>query len=217
MSHALITRKLGCPVVSLGILADDQPDWRPERYHYSMWGCEVDFRFAAVKLLDYKEHWEELERSDNPFALAVMVQLLTHATQGNFEERKMFKFEMVRRLLERGHDWTTIQKFFRFRNLVMVLPGKLEEQFEGDASRYEKEQEMPVLTQFEKNAMRKGALPVARADVLQVLRARFGRLPRGLAQRVEAISGLPTLRRLLETAATIGSLEEFEAKLPAPR
>jgi hypothetical protein len=41
-------------VVSLAILGDDQPDWRPYRFGYELLGCVVEFRFRTAKLLDLR-------------------------------------------------------------------------------------------------------------------------------------------------------------------
>ncbi|PKO21111.1 MAG: hypothetical protein CVU38_16460 [Chloroflexi bacterium HGW-Chloroflexi-1] len=42
-------------VASLAILGDERAEWRPDRYGYELWGCEVSLRFPIVKLLDYQE------------------------------------------------------------------------------------------------------------------------------------------------------------------
>src|SRR6266508_3710701 len=33
-------------VVSIAMLADDRPNWRPETYEMGLWGCEVRVRFT---------------------------------------------------------------------------------------------------------------------------------------------------------------------------
>jgi hypothetical protein len=48
-------------VISLTILADDDPDSRPSRFGYGRWGFRTGTEFAPVKLLDYAVHWEALE------------------------------------------------------------------------------------------------------------------------------------------------------------
>jgi len=42
------------PVVSLAVLADEREDWRPDRFSYRRWGCEVGIRYPLAKLLDYR-------------------------------------------------------------------------------------------------------------------------------------------------------------------
>jgi hypothetical protein len=40
-------------MVSLGVLGDTLPTWRPNHFGYQRWGCEVGIRFPIIKLLDY--------------------------------------------------------------------------------------------------------------------------------------------------------------------
>lgn len=36
-------------VVSLGVLADDDPEWRPHEYGYGRWGSEMRLRYPTVR------------------------------------------------------------------------------------------------------------------------------------------------------------------------
>jgi hypothetical protein len=76
-------------VVSLAVLGDDRPGWRPDRFGYSLWGCSVDFLFPIVKLLDYAERTEELERDRNPFAAVVLAHLKAMETIRGGEENDL--------------------------------------------------------------------------------------------------------------------------------
>src|SRR6266851_2632584 len=44
-------------VVSLAILADDDPSWRPNQYSYERWGFRTGIEFPIVKLLDSAKNW----------------------------------------------------------------------------------------------------------------------------------------------------------------
>src|SRR5439155_13356893 len=50
-------------VVSLAVLADDNPEWRPHEFWSSLWGCEAGIEFPAVKLLDFAADETALERN----------------------------------------------------------------------------------------------------------------------------------------------------------
>jgi hypothetical protein len=39
------------PVVSLAILGDERPNWRPQQYNDGLWGCHIRFDFPIIKLL----------------------------------------------------------------------------------------------------------------------------------------------------------------------
>jgi hypothetical protein len=47
--------------------------------------------FPVVKLLDYESRLDELEKSDNPFAIVVAAHLKTQATRRDFESRLQMK------------------------------------------------------------------------------------------------------------------------------
>src|SRR5260370_16055179 len=53
------------PAISLAVLCDDQPSWRPEHFAYNLWGCSLDYRCPSSQLLDYREQEAELEQSLN--------------------------------------------------------------------------------------------------------------------------------------------------------
>ena len=64
-NHRIFDR-YGRETVSLAILADDDPGWRPDRYETSRWGFRSLTEFPVVKLLDYAPRWEELESRPEP-------------------------------------------------------------------------------------------------------------------------------------------------------
>ena len=60
------------PIVSLAVLGDERPQWRPDSFGYELWGCKVQFQFPVVKLLDYADDLPALEGEPNPFGLVVV-------------------------------------------------------------------------------------------------------------------------------------------------
>lgn len=214
LANTLISSDQECPVVSLGILADAESGWRPESYEFALWGCELRFQFPTAKLLDWTERWRDLEESRNVFAVVVMAHLLTLQTQGNWPARREHKFRLVRMLHERGFPAERIRMLFRFLDLVMVLPGELQYGFEQDVIRYERERKMPVLTPFERNAMRRATIATGREDLMEVLEVRFKSVPEAVVRKLEKITGPRVLRRLHREAITVESLEAFERLLP---
>ncbi len=69
-------------VVSLAVLADDDPNWRPDHYEEELWGCSSKLSWPPVKLLDYADRVPELEASDNPFAKVVLAHLKAAGNSG---------------------------------------------------------------------------------------------------------------------------------------
>ena len=90
--------RFGREVVSLAVLADDDPRWRPGSFRSGLWGCERRFDFPHVKLLDYDGHEAELEASDNPFARVVLAHLKALQTRADPATRHDWKVRLVRGL-----------------------------------------------------------------------------------------------------------------------
>ena len=114
-------------VASFAVLADDDPDWRPQSYSYELWGTGAGLRFPIVKLLDYAERRSELEESSNPFATVVLAHLDAQATRKAPGERKERKVRLVRCLLERGWDVRRARQLFRLVDWLMDLPERFED------------------------------------------------------------------------------------------
>jgi hypothetical protein len=179
----------GKPVVSLAVLGDDRPDWRPESYGWELWGCRMGIRFPVVKLRDYDERWEELEASSNPFAPAVMAHLATRRTRRDPQDRLQWKTRLVRRLYERGHERQEILDLFRFLDWLLALPPELEERFQDDLKQFEAELNMPYVTNIERRGIEQGiqqGLLQGEASVLRrQLARRFASLPAWVDERLE--------------------------------
>ncbi|MFZ1238315.1 MAG: cytosolic protein [Anaerolineae bacterium] len=143
-------------VVSLVVLADAQPTWRPGHYGYSLWGCEISFRFPTVKLHDYGAHWDELAARDNPFATVVMAHLKAQETRRDDEQRKLWKITLIRRLYERGYKREDVLNLFRFIDWVLVLPETVENEIWRVVTEMEEAQHMTYITSIERIGMKRG-------------------------------------------------------------
>jgi len=143
-------------VASLAVLGDERAHWRPARFSYELWGCEVGLHFPTVKLLDYRMHWAELEASRNPFAVVVMAHLRAQETQDDPEQRKAAKWQLLRRLYEQGYARADILNLFRFIDWVMGLPEALEEALWQEIVEYEEAKRMPYVTSVERIGIKKG-------------------------------------------------------------
>jgi len=207
-------------VISLAVLGDERTDWRPSSYGYALGGCELSLRFPIVKLLDYEAQWQDLEESTNPFAVMVMAHLKTKATRGKPQERQQWKWNLVRRLFERGYDQDDIRKLFRLVDWMMTLPNELQQSFEEQVRRYQEERQMPLLSRMELRAMQRGveqgALQTARESVLEVLEIRFEVVPPELIEAINEIEDTSVLKQLHRQALALDSLEEFQRLLSQP-
>ena len=89
-----IHEKYNREVVSLAILCDDDPKYRPNQYTESHCGCDLKFNFPIVKPLDYKENWEAIEQSDNVFGVVVMAHLKSIEVKSH-DQRKRVQYKKV--------------------------------------------------------------------------------------------------------------------------
>ncbi|NER23331.1 MAG: transposase [Symploca sp. SIO1B1] len=196
-------------VISLAVLGDKQATWRPGHYGYALGDCEVKLKFPIVKLLDYQAKWQDLEQSTNPFAVMIMAHLTTLMTQGKPPMRQQGKWDVVRKLLEKGYHQEDIRKLFRLVDWMMTLPPELQQNFETQLKRYREERQMPVLSHMELRAI----LQTARESVLEVLEVRFATVPPELIEAINQIEDASVLKQLLRQAIAISSIAQFQQLL----
>ncbi len=200
-------------VVSLVVLGDERPSWRPSSYGYKFYGFRLHLKFPIVKLLDYESNWDALEQSSNPFAVMIMAHLKTKATKDDMEQRRQWKWALVRGLYDRGYNKVDILELFRLVDWMMTLPEELQDDFERELERYQEESKMPLLSQIETRAMGREALRSGRESALTALEVRFGEVPGAIADTINSIDDVAFLKQLLRQAIVIPSLEEFEQLL----
>jgi hypothetical protein len=142
--------------ISVAILCDADPRWRPQQYQFELPLTKMTFEFSTVKLLDYRDRWAELEASHNPFAKVVMAHLKMQDTKNDREQRKVWKFRLIRQLYESGYNGNDILNLFRFIDWVLQLPKKLEAEFWTELKAYEGERQMTYITSVERIGFEQG-------------------------------------------------------------
>ena len=203
-------------VVSLAVLADNQYSWRPNQYHNELWGCEVNFLFPTVKLLDYQGRSESLTEK-NPFAVIVAAHLTTQQTNQDPDRRYQGKLRIAKSLYQRGYSRQDILELFRLIDWMMSLPESIESEFKQEIRNFEEDLQMPYVTSFERLARQEGIsegiLQKGREVVIEVLEVRFEVLPSDLIEKINQIEDLELLTTLHRQGITIGSLAEFQELL----
>jgi len=144
------------PVVSLAVLADDNPNWYVQDYEQELWGCRTQFTFPMVKLLDFKKEWELSESSSNPFVIVTMAHLRTLETRKNDSERLRYKLALSKSLYQRGWDRQEIIDLYRFIDWIMALPVGLEQRYHEELVKYEEDVKMQYVTTAERIGIEKG-------------------------------------------------------------
>jgi len=192
-------------VVSLAILGDERSSWRPERFGYELWGCEVGFKFPVVKLLDYKQQWSALETSRNPFATVVMAHLLAQETRPDAQRRLASKLAITRRLYDRGDSREDVINLFGFIDWVMSLPAALEQEFRQEIQQLEAERRMPYITSVERSGIRQGLLE----GIELGLNLKFGSEGLGILPEISGLQDVEQLRAILAGLKTVSTLQEL--------
>ena len=189
--HYRLRDRYNVPIVNLVILGDERATWRPGAFESAKWGCEVDFRFPIVKLLDYEAHWADLEASPNPFAIVVMAHLKTKETRKDFPARREWKFRLTRMLYERDYSRQDILTLYRFIDWILELPDDLKQGFRDDLKRYEEEKQMPYVTSIERMGIADGlaqGLERQRSMLIRQLTRKIGLLPEETIAQIAKLS-----------------------------
>ncbi|BAY88885.1 MULTISPECIES: DUF4351 domain-containing protein [unclassified Tolypothrix] len=206
--------KFGKPAISLAILCDAEPNWRPNQYNYNYPNTRLNFEFGTVKLLDYQNRWAELEKSDNPFATVVMAHLKTQQTSKKPGDRKTWKFSLIRRLYEQGLQEKDIRNLYQFIDWVMILPKALEAEFWEEFKQFEQERTMSYVTTGERIGYERGQQEQAQSLVLRQVKKRVGELPPEIQERIQSLS-LGQLEALGEALLDFTGLEDLLSWLEA--
>jgi hypothetical protein len=200
-------------VISLAVLADEEKNWRPNKYKYSLGGCSVSLEFPIVKLLDYEAQWQTLEQTTNPFGIVVMAHLRTKATNQNPESRLDWKLRLVKMLFKKGYNREEIIGLFRFIDWIMSLPEELANNFKTELRNEEEAGKMRYVTSIERLAKQEGReegrVENARESIIEVLEVRFGEIPNTIVAKINGINDVSMLKTIHRQAIAISSLDAF--------
>jgi hypothetical protein len=198
-------------VVSLAVLADDDRNWRPDRYTRELWGCSAELRWPVVKLLDYANRVDELEADSNPFAKVVLAHLKAVQTRYDPDGRYDWKRRLARGLHEQGFSSEDMWQLLRVIDWLMVLPPALKRQFDRELHEYEEAHRMPYVTSWERNGMLQA--------VEDLLRSKFGDEADELMPAISELDDAEkylALNRAVASATTLDEVRQAVAKATAP-
>ncbi|MDJ0616658.1 MAG: cytosolic protein [Calothrix sp. MO_192.B10] len=197
-------------VVSLAVLGDENPSWRPSQFNSQLFGCRVNFRFPVIKLLDYEQRLSELEQSRNPFATVVMAHLQAKATASSRVNRKQQKLILVKRLYDLGFERDSIIILFKFIDWMMTLPSDLAWEFWQEYSSFEESRRMQYVTSVERIGIEKGVRQGLLEAIELGLELKFGVDTLSLMSEISQIDDIEQLRAIKEGIKTVISIEELQ-------
>ena len=190
-------------LVSLVLLTDKNPHWRPCRYvsgqfplpsepideqqgpgasgkkkrrqHYL---DERTLRFLMVKLIDFRGQEADLEALDNPMGLFVAAHLEALRTRADAQAREQVKLRLIRNLRQRKMDLEDSRFWLDCLDWFLQLPRERELALSQELERLDKEENMAFVNFIERFGMEKGlekGRGEGRLDTLRwYLKTRYG-------------------------------------------
>lgn len=212
-------------VLSVGVLADDRPDWRPSVYATECLGlCRLRFEYPVVKLLDLGEMAEGTNLALNPFRAIVAAHLRALATRRDMNGRAERKIDLIKRLFQSGLNAEEIRKLFRLIDWLLYLPEPLDQVFWHEVKRFQEERKMPFITTPQRIERAEGlaeGLAEGRAEgvqsiLLRLTERKFGRVSESDRQLIQTVTDLERLEAAACALLTEESMEQWRQILTGP-
>ena len=212
-------------VVSFAVLADDSATWRPDRFRYELWGCQVSLRYPVAKLIDWRDRPEEMLQSDNIFGAVTLAHIRMLETKGDIPGRLRWKVILSQGLYELGYEQEEVEYLFRFIDWLMFLPPEMNQQYYRAMTTYEETGRKRFVSIFEEMGMKKGmeeGIEKGREEgieqglrqtIQQAVEIRFETLPDDIRERIDALSSADALRSLHRAVLTAESIEQIRTTL----
>lgn len=210
--------RYACPVVSIAVLADRCPGWRPHSFSCEVGGTRMDFEFDVVKLLDFVPATAGMD--GNFFALLAEAHFATMRSKRNPAARLVLKILLTRRVY--GSRWgkQRIVDFLNVLDWLMQLPSGQEASYRAFLQDLERRAKMPYVHSMVRESLqqgreegwqiglqkglqegrlegrlegqqagqREGQLEGRRQMLAEVLASRFGSLPEAVRRQLESAS-----------------------------
>ena len=148
-------------VVSLALLTDRNPNWRPNAFHVEMADFIGGLKFPIFKLTDLLEKKQELENDPRIFAWVALAHLETMAAKGDPKKLFAVKKQLYQLLKRKGLNKDRMIELVGFWDWLIVLPAELEKQFGFEMKEEEGEELMQYVPRyarqfFEEEGIKKG-------------------------------------------------------------
>lgn len=205
-------------MASLVLLADEDPNWRPNAFHNQLLGTKMGISFATAKLMDYALR-EDLETSQNPFALVTIAHLRTQQAHHDPEKLYAAKWRLTRLLYQ--HRWSKerIITMFKVINWMMALPEAQQDRYWETVFQLKKERNMtnpmewitPLEQMFIDRGEKRGVATILERQLIR----RFGPLSK-TTQKKLAKASVEQLTDWSDTVLDATSLKQvFTTQSPA--
>ena len=165
------------PVVSLAVLTDTRPDFRPNHYSNEIAGCSLRFEFATVKLLDWQDKTDELLHDENPFGLLIAAQLTAKLIKDG-KNRVDNLIGYYRLAAQKKLPRELVMQLVVFLEWIVALPEDLTPYYNEQLEHLEEDNKMTYISIIERQGIEQG-IGQGRISTLQntlqkLLQLKFG-------------------------------------------
>ena len=202
-------------VLTLVLLTDLNPDWRPDTYQFELGGFVSNRVFPMCKVLErLSTDWKD----DHSLVVELSrAQIAALRTANDPQARYTAKTQLVRNLYTAGYDGEQVREIFRLIDWMMHLRVDLGRRFNEELIAYEKELHMPYVTSIERHAEERGreegreeGIELGSTRILLPILRRFcGDLPQEIRDKVQLLT-LEQREKLSESALDFHSLKDLE-------
>jgi len=219
--------KYDLPVYPIVVFSFDSPR-KPQSDAYNVEfpnKVVLEFRYDVIQL--NRLNWRDFLNRPSPVAAALMAKMnIAHS------DRVRVKLECLRLLATLQLNRAKMKLTSGFVDAYLDLNREEQAAFEAEVQALaadETEEVMEIVTSWMREGLKQGRrqgrtegrregleegqLRAARADVLEILEARFKKVPAGMKKTLRAIEDRKRLRLLLRQAATAANLKEFQRHL----
>ncbi|MCS7300794.1 MAG: hypothetical protein NZ556_04485 [Fimbriimonadales bacterium] len=231
------------PILSLAVLVDEHPRWRPDTFEYAFGGCELRFKFRVVKLIELDR--AQLEQSRNPASIVLLAFLRARETEGDMNLRLEARKQLAILARERGYNEWLIARLDELLEGIMQLPEILEKEYERALEEYKQLKGSPFISAAERIGLRQGLLEgyqEGRADGLaqgraegleqgraeglvqgraesarnllgRLLKAKYGSVADEIIPQLDSFTNAALLEQLFEEALNTDSIDAFRSRV----
>ncbi len=165
------------PVISLAVLTDTQPSFRPSHYNDEIAGCSIRFEFATVKLLDWQDKTDQLLQHDNPFGLLIAAQLTAKLIKDG-KNRVDNLIGYYRLAAQKKLPRELVMQLVIFLEWIVALPEDLTPYYNEQLEHLEEDNKMTYISIIERQGIEQG-IGQGRISTLQntlqkLLQLKFG-------------------------------------------
>ncbi len=163
------------PIISCAVLTDESKVWCPSYFEVGLVGSKLRLDYLVVKLIDYEQKLEELEKDRRPFASIILTHLVAlKAKNKKDEERADIKYSLTRRLYDRGMDKKQITTLYYFIDWLIGLPRAFELEYLQKVYELEEAKKMAYVSSAERIGIEKGVMQGESNLLICQIKHKFG-------------------------------------------